>query len=270
MPHNSCNKYIFFVHIKKYIQPTQQQPSLFFRMNSFRFDFSPSESDTSIQQQPKRATKRRRQQFVSDPESLDDTVDVDELELQELPATKLPIMVRELKNGDSAIIRKGLWKITNQKELQRDVRIAYGRLENEITTAINKGLLLLTTMLNDNHLEWLEWNSVNNIITAVLPDRTVTGYELLTTKLWKRYRMNISRSAREVSLYRLYTAIQTLGNEIKDCRMNCHRLILKISDRFKGNGNITFSRQRARLEKSLRSKPMRLERNGNFFEMREL
>lgn len=230
---------------------------------SFRINFEPSVSfeNTPIHvgqeiRSTKKARKRKQVNFTP-------------TELETPPAAKKLLMEqRTLRfgNGRNYVLYNGL---KTNKAIRRR-RITNNHMDQELYSTITKALIILNSMINDNHLQWLEWNAVNNIITAVLPEKTANDANVLTHKAWKKYKTNLSKVSRQTSLFRLAEALQVMGNEFMDLADISDTVIRKIFKRLTGANLSTSIEEFTDWRESLFNCPKKIEKNGFRFQYQSI
>jgi hypothetical protein len=131
-------------------------------------------------------------------------------------------------------------------------------MESFILSTIRKGLRLLSKIILNNNLNYVELKAIAGIITAYMPANDRNLNELESPKLWSKFIRFLSRSNRRTSMYRLTQACQKLGNEMSGTTEDCDALIKKIYNLIRGDtGKICCNADRNEWENSLESKPLK-------------
>jgi len=210
-------------------------------------------------------TKRRKRPAVV----FDSSESEDEIDLDNVPSARLPLKwvgarSLALSNGSRVLVYEGLVDQTKHG-VSRNISVSGRSLDGEAFVLLNKCLIILHMMCGDNHIEYREWNAVNNMAHNIIPERNHRGIDIKFPGLWRKYKTNLARSNRDVSWYRLYQALQALGTEFPACKENAHKLIRKIYKLIVLQPKKPMSQVLERA-KSLSTKPGKLELVGCRYE----
>jgi len=230
---------------------------------SFRFDFELSDdSETDDLNTGMHEEKRGRFEDSSSSDSSDNDAenirqDPSQALEKDLPMVNPRVRVIEIGVKKVGTIYNGLRRMSYIQpiKISSDVKMV-----TEAMTTINRGLCILSFIHKDHGIEWLEWTSVNNMINQLIPDRNSRGKEIRTSQAWRSYKMNISRSTRKMSWFRLTEALHIMGNEFPELKVNCHKLLCKLFQFLLGQNLV--DRRRQDWAENMLSKPRKIERMG--------
>ena len=238
---------------------------------SFRFNFTPSSSESECPQEQQSLRKRKQPSPVGWAEKRFYPSDTSSTEEEEAP------VVRDAKNlGEKDLPipnphkesiwmpngkRTDIWVGLRKMQMAKPIRISRDeKMVNEAMVTITKAITIMTKMVRDLYINWNEWAQVSKIVSDLLPDTGYKGDTIRTTTAWRSFKANIYRSNRRTTWVRLSNALHLMGNEFPETKVAVNAAIAQIYSWLMAKG-LTFNKI-PEWRGSMNTKPEKIERNG--------
>jgi len=174
---------------------------------------------------------------------------------------RVPHRTLVLQNGKSVRIYKGFNKLNNIHTVECDEDPANDYGMSRIFVNLNTLKGVLENEMTDFHI----WYGINQAIYELLPIQDKKGMPTKSMEAWRGYKMYLSRSTRQVSLYRLYQALQIMGNEFSDLTPVCNKVIKMVFNELFMTKWTPLGKNWRMASEVLEQKPPKFEVNGTTF-----